>query len=332
MKLSAKELAAMVNGKVEGNPEALLESFDKIEEAKPGSLTFLANPKYTHFLYTTHATAVIVARDFIPEQSVHPTLIRVDDPYSTIAELLTIVNNSARRPQGIESPCFIADGVEVPDGCYIGAFSYIGKGAIIGKNVCIYPQAYVGEGAVIGDDTVIRQGVKIYEGCKIGKRCILHAGAVVGADGFGFAPTTDGYMKIPQTGIVEIADDVEIGANTTIDRATFGATRIGNGTKLDNLIQVAHNVEIGANNVFASQTGVAGSTKIGDWNMIGGQVGFAGHLKVGDKNVIGAQSGIHKNISDGERLMGYPAVPSRVFARNAVYISKLHELFSKCGK
>lgn len=322
----------MVNGTVEGDPGVMLDAFDKIEDAKPGSLTFLANPKYTHFLYTTHASAVLVARDFVAEQPAHPTLIRVADPYATIAELLNMIQSTVRRPQGIESPCFIAEGVEVPEGCYVGAFSYIGRGARIGKNVCIYPQTYIGDGVEVGDDTVIRPGVKVYEGCRIGKRCILHAGVVVGADGFGFAPTPDGYEKIPQTGIVEIADDVEIGANTTIDRATFGATRVGKGTKLDNLIQVAHNVEIGANNVFASQTGIAGSTKVGDWNMVGGQVGFAGHIKVGDRNEIGAQTGIHKNIGDGERLMGYPAVPAREFARNAVYISKLHTLFKNCGK
>lgn len=329
MELTANELAGMVGGSVEGNGDVVLSSFGKIEDATSGSLTFLANPKYSHFIYTTNASAVLVSNSFRPERKINATLIRVPDPYATIAELLKFAESVKSKPTGIEQPVFIADGVEVPSDAYIGAFAYIGSGARLGKGVRIYPQVYIGPGVEIGDNTEIRAGVRIYEGCRIGKRCIIHSGTVIGADGFGFAPTPDGYDKIPQTGNVEISDDVEIGANCTVDRATFGSTRIGRGTKLDNLIQVAHNVEIGSHNVFASQTGIAGSTKIGDWNMVGGQVGFAGHIHVGSHNELGAQSGIHKNVGDHERLIGYPAVPVREFARNVVYISKLKTLFEK---
>lgn len=211
----------------------------------------------------------------------------------------------------------------------MGAFAYIGRGVKIGRDVQIYPQSYIGDGVEIGDGTVIRAGVRIYEGCKIGARCVIHSGAVIGADGFGFAPRPDGYEKIPQTGIVVLEDDVEIGANTTVDRATFGATRVGRGTKLDNLIQVAHNVTIGSNNVFAAQTGIAGSTQIGDWNSVGGQCGFAGHITVGSRNQFGAQSGIPNSVGDGRRLIGYPAIDARQFAKNQVYIKRLEALFNK---
>lgn len=329
MKISADDLAKMVGGDVVGDGAVELSAFDKIEDAKPGSLTFLANPKYSHFLPSTKASAVLVRRDIEIDPNVKAVLIRVDDPYATLAHLLRYIESLKPKPVGIEQPSFIAEGVEIPDDCYVGAFAYIASGCKIGKGVKIFPQAYIGQGCTIGEGTIIRAGVKIYEGCIVGKNCIIHSGAVIGADGFGFAPTPHGYDKIPQTGIVKIADNVEIGANTTVDRATFGATTIGEGTKLDNLIQVAHNVCIGSNNVVASQAGIAGSTKIGDWNMIGGQVGIAGHLEIGNFNEIGAQTGIHRNVGDKERLMGYPAVPAREFARNAVYISKLHELFKK---
>lgn len=329
MELTANELARMVGGSVEGDGNVVLSSFAKIEDATVGSLTFLANPKYTHFIYTTHASAVLVDTAFRPDHTVSATLIRVSDPYATIAELLKLAGSMNPKPSGIEQPVFVADGVDVPADAYIGAFTYIGNGVRLGKGVKIYPQVYIGSGVEIGDNTELRSGVKIYEGCRIGQRCVIHSGTVIGADGFGFAPTPEGYDKIPQIGNVEIGDDVEIGANCTVDRATFGSTRIGKGTKLDNLIQVAHNVEIGMHNVFASQTGIAGSTRIGDWNMVGGQVGIAGHLRLGSHNEIGAQSGIHKNVGDYERLMGYPAVPARDFARNSVYISKLKDLFDK---
>lgn len=327
MEITARDLAAAAGGTIDGNPDVMISGFAKIEEAKQGDVTFIANPKYAHFINQTKASAVIVSRDFMPDGDYSATLIRVDDPYSTLAELLRVVESMKPQPEGVEQPCFISAGVELPEKCYVGAFSYIGKGVRLGRNVKIYPQAYVGDGAVIGDDTVIRAGVKIYEGCRIGSRCIIHSGAVIGADGFGFAPKDGHYEKIPQTGIVVIEDDVEIGANTTVDRATFGQTTVGRGTKLDNLIQVAHNVTIGEDNVFAAQTGIAGSTKIGNHNMVGGQCGFAGHITVGDNNEFGAQSGIPHSIGDKNRLIGYPAVDIRQFAKTQVYLRRLDQLF-----
>lgn len=331
MKFTASQIAAAVGGTVEGDENASVDNFAKIEEGYPGAITFLANPKYTHHIYDTRASIVLVRRDFVAERPVAATLIRVDDPYSTLSRLLQMVDAVVNaRPTGIEQPSFVAEGVEIPEGAYIGAFAYIGAGARLGRNVKIYPQAYVGAGATVGDDTVLYPGVKIYHNCRVGARCVLHAGVVVGSDGFGFAPEADGsYSKIPQIGIVEIADDVEIGANTTVDRATMGATRIGQGTKLDNLIQVAHNVEIGTHTVMAAQSGIAGSTKLGSHCMVGGQVGFAGHISVGDHVQIGAQSGIPNNVADGSRLMGYPAVPAGDFARQAVYLKRLPDAFAR---
>lgn len=321
----------MVGGAVEGNPDAAVSTFAKIEEAGPGAITFLANPKYTHFIYTTGASVVLVSRDFAPEQPVKATLVRVDNPYETLSRLLDLAAAALNpQPTGMEQPSFVAEGVEVPADAYIGAFAYIGAGATLGAGVKIYPQAYVGPGVSIGEGTIIYPGAKIYHGCRIGARCVIHAGAVIGADGFGFAPTADGsYHKIPQLGIVEIADDVEIGANTTVDRATMGATRIGRGTKLDNLIQAAHNTEIGQNTVVAAQAGIAGSTKIGSQCMIGGQVGFAGHITVGDRVNIGAQSGIPHDVASGSTLMGYPAVPAKDFMRQAVYVKQLGDLYAR---
>ena len=280
MELTPQLIASLIDGKVEGDGNVRLTGFAKIEEAAPGYVTFIANPKYSHYIYETEASAVLVSDDFVTERPVSPVLIRVKDPYVALADLMNAMESTRPRPQGIEQPCFIAEGVVVPDDAYIGAFAYIGKGVHLGKGVKVYPQSYIGENVTIGDGSVIRAGVRIYQDCVIGKGCIIHSGAVIGADGFGFAPRPDGtYEKIPQIGNVVIDDDVEIGANTTVDRATFGSTRIGKGTKLDNLIQVAHNVEIGTGNVFAAQVGVAGSTKIGDFNQVGGQVGFAGHIR-----------------------------------------------------
>ena len=319
---------SLIDGKVEGDGNVRLTGFAKIEEAAPGYVTFIANPKYSHYIYETEASAVLVSDDFVVERPVSPVLIRVKDPYVALADLMNAMESTRPRPQGIEQPCFIAEGVVVPDDAYIGAFAYIGKGVHLGKGVKVYPQSYIGENVTIGDGSVIRAGVRIYQDCVIGKECIIHSGAVIGADGFGFAPRPDGtYEKIPQIGNVVIDDDVEIGANTTVDRATFGSTRIGKGTKLDNLIQVAHNVEIGTGNVFAAQVGVAGSTKIGDFNQVGGQVGFAGHIHVGNMNQFGAQSGIPNNVGDGNRLIGYPAVGLRQFAKTQVYLKRLGELF-----
>lgn len=327
MRISVEQLASLVNGTIEGDAKAYIENYSKIEEATDGCLTFLANPKYTHYIYSTKATAVLVRKDFKPEQELSTTLIRVEDPYETLAVLLNMVSSQEPIKKGIEQPCHIAEGVEIADDVYVGAFAYIGKNVKVGKNVKIYPQVYVGDNVTLGDDVILYPGTKIYHGCKIGNRCILHAGTVIGADGFGFAPKEDGtYEKIAQIGIVIIEDDVEIGANTTIDRATMGATIVKKGAKLDNLIQVAHNVEIGENTVMAAQVGVAGSTKIGKNNMVGGQVGFAGHITVGDNNGIGAQSGIHSNLGDNLRVIGSPVINAIDFARNQVFMKRLPQM------
>lgn len=330
MKITPLLIASMTGGEVEGDGNIEITGFAKIEEAKPGEISFIANPKYEHFLSTTNASVLLVGRGVARPEGSDVTLVHVDDPYVSVAELLAAFQATRPQPQGVENPSFVAEGVELPEGVYVGAFAYIGRGVRLGRNVKIYPQAYIGDGVTIGDDSVILAGVKIYEGCHIGSRCIIHAGAVIGADGFGFAPTADGsYEKIAQIGNVEIADDVEIGANTCIDRATFGSTRIGKGTKLDNLIQIAHNVELGENNVFAAQTGVAGSTKIGNLNRVGGQCGFAGHIHVGDRNEFGAQSGIPNKVGSDKRLIGYPAVDLLKFAKTQVYLGRLPELFNK---
>lgn len=330
MEVTPRQLADLVGGTVEGDSDCPITGFAPIEEAENGSITFLANPKYTHHIYNTKASAVLVAETFQPEHPVSATLIRVKDPYETLARLMEMLNAmQSSGPTGIEQPCYIGERTEVPSDAYIGAFAYVGKDVRLGKGVKIYPQAYVGDGCSIGDGTVVRAGVRIYEGCRIGKGCIIHSGAVIGADGFGFAPTKSGYEKIPQNGIVVIEDDVEIGANTTIDRATFGHTTIGRGSKLDNLIQIAHNVTIGTDNAFAAQVGIAGSTRIGNGNVVGGQVGVAGHISIGDNNQIGAQSGIPNTVGSGNRIIGYPAVDARQFAKTLVYLKKLPELFEK---
>lgn len=326
MRISVEQLATLVNGTVDGDATACIDNYSKIEEARPGCLTFLANPKYTHYIYTTQATAVLVRNDFVPEHPVSTTLIRVEDPYETLAHLLNYANQQLQpTKQGIEQPSYL--GSEVPEDAYVGAFAYVGKNVTVGKNVKIYPQVYVGDNVTIGDDVILYPGVKIYHGCRIGNRCIVQAGTVIGADGFGFAPKKDGtYEKIAQVGIVILEDDVEIGANTTIDRATMGATVVKKGAKLDNLIQVAHNVEIGENTVMAAQVGVAGSTKIGKHNMVGGQVGFAGHITVGDNNGFGAQSGIPNSVGSNQRILGSPGINALDFARQQVYLKRLAEM------
>lgn len=331
MEFSAESIAVLVNGKVEGDPKAVVSTFAKIEEGHPGALSFLANPKYTHFIYETKSTIVLVGNDFVAEKPISATLIRVDNPYETIAHLLEIVKSATTQlPSGVEQPSFVAEGVELPEGVYVGAFAYVGRGAKLGNGVKIYPQAYVGENVEIGECTIVNPGVKIYHGCRIGKRCVIHSGAVIGADGFGFAPEADGsYSKIPQMGIVEIGDDVEIGANTAVDRAMMGATRLANGVKLDNLIQIAHNVQVGRNTAMAAQAGVAGSAKIGDNCMIGGQVGVSGHITVGDRAQIGAQAGVPNSVKEGARLLGTPAVGALDFAKQCALLKRLPDLFNR---
>ncbi len=333
MDFSADQIAGLVNGTVEGDGAVTVSTFAKIEEGHPGALSFLANPKYTHYIYTTRSSIVLVKRDFELEKPVNATLIRVDDPYATVASLLDMVSKmTSRRPSGVETPSHIAEGVNVSDGCYVGAFSYIDQGVKLGTGVLVYPQCYIGAGVEIGDNTILYPGVKIYHGCKIGDNCILHSGVVIGADGFGFAPVDGVYNKIPQMGNVVIEDNVEIGANTTVDRAMLGSTRIRKGVKLDNLIMVAHNCEVGENTVMASQVGVAGSTKVGAGCVVGGQVGFAGHIHVGDGTQIGAQSGIPKNVKPNSRIMGYPAVDFGEFARQSINVKNLSKLYAKVAE
>lgn len=327
MEITPVKLAALTGGSIEGDPDVLLKGFATIEKAGKGDLSFIANPKYSHFIHSTKASAVLVSKDFNPDGEFSSTLIRVDDPYVALSRLMRLLEDSKPKPKGIEQPVYISQDAFIGEGGYLGAFSYIGKNVRIGNNVLIYPQVYIGDNVSIGDNTILYAGVKIYSGCRVGERCIIHSGAVIGSDGFGFAPSNGKYEKIPQIGSVEIQDNVEIGANTTIDRATFGATVIGRGTKLDNLIMVAHNVTIGENNVMAAQSGIAGSTHIGNGNRVGGQCGFSGHISIGDNNEFGAQSGIPKNVGDNQRLMGYPAVDVKQFARNLVYLKKLETLF-----
>ncbi len=330
MELTAAQLAALVNGQVEGDENVKVSTFAKIEEGHPGALSFLANPKYTHFIYSTESSVVLVRKDFVAEEPVKATLVRVDDPYATVAHLLDMVSKMSQvEKRGVEQPSFVSEGVEVPEDAYVGAFAYIGKGVKLGKGVKIYPQVYIGDNCEVGEGTILYAGVKIYQGCKVGRYCILHSGAVIGADGFGFAPVDGHYEKIPQTGNVVIEDDVEIGANTTVDRAMMGATHIGKGVKLDNLIQVAHNCSIGDNTVMAAQVGIAGSAKIGKQCMVGGQVGFVGHIAIADGTHIGAQSGVTKATKPGDRVMGAPAVEMGEYARSLVHMKKLGSLYDR---
>lgn len=333
MELTAKQLAELVHGTVDGDEHVKINTYSKIEEAHEGSLTFLANPKYTHFIYSTQASAVLVHNDFVAEHPIKATLIRVEDPYSTLAILLNMLQESLNpRKKGIEQPSYVSEGVALPEDIYLGAFAYIGKGVKIGKGAQIYPQVYVGDNVTIGENVTLYPGCRIYHGCKIGDNCIIHAGVVIGSDGFGFAPHNGDFIKISQVGNVVIEDNVEIGANTTLDRATMGSTVIRHGVKLDNLIQVGHNVEIGESTVMAAQTGIAGSTKIGKNNMFGGQVGIAGHITIGDNNGIGAQSGIPNNLGSGLRVIGSPVVNALDFARQQVYFKRLPEMANDIKK
>lgn len=326
MEITAAELAAIINGKIEGDSSVKVNNFAKIEEGYPGTLSFLANPKYTHYIYNTKSSIVLVNNEFEATEPISATLIRVEDPYACLAMLLNMVSASVPKKVGIEENTYVDKSAKLGDNIYIGSFAYVSKNVKVGSNTEIYPQCFIGENVEIGDNVKLYAGVKIYSGCKIGNNCIIHAGVVIGSDGFGFAPKDNEYVKIAQIGNVVVEDNVEIGANTTIDRATMGSTIIHRGVKLDNLIQVAHNVEIGEHTVIASQAGIAGSTKIGKYNMVGGQVGFAGHIIVGDNNKIGAQSGIPNNVGSNNRLMGYPAVSDRDFARQTVYIKNLATL------
>jgi len=329
---TAQQIADVLQGTVDGDPNVTVSNFSKIEEGKPGTLTFLANPKYTHYIYTTKASVVLVNNDFVAEKPVEATLVKVNNAYASLAILLDFVEKMKPRKEGVEPMSFIAATAKLGNKHYVGAFTYIADRVTIGDNAQIHPQVYIGEGASVGDNVILYPGVKIYPGCRVGNNCIIHSGAVIGSDGFGFAPEDGQYKKIPQMGIVIIEDDVEIGANTTIDRAVMDATIIHKGVKLDNLIQIAHNVEVGANTVMAAQVGISGSTKIGEHCMFGGQVGLGGHITVGDNANIGAQSGIISNVKPNAQILGAPAIPVKDFFRSSVVFPKLPDMYRQLAK
>ncbi|MFN3756275.1 MAG: UDP-3-O-(3-hydroxymyristoyl)glucosamine N-acyltransferase [Flavobacterium sp.] len=330
MKFTATQIAGILEGDLVGNPEAEVFQLSKIEEGANGSLTFLANPKYQNYIYTTKATVTIVNRSFQPEQSITTTLIKVDDAYKAFSKLLEYYNQVKLMKSGIEQPSFLSDSVIYGEGLYLGAFCYVGKNVKIGNNVKIYPNSFIGDNVTIGDNCVLFAGVRIYSETVIGAHCTIHSGVIIGSDGFGFAPDENGvFSKVPQIGNVILEDHVDVGSCTTIDRATLGSTIIRKGVKLDNQIQVAHNVEIGENTVIAAQTGIAGSTKIGKGCMIGGQVGIVGHLTIGDGVKIQAQSGIGKNIKDGEVIQGSPAFNYGDFSKSYVHFRNLPKIVNE---
>jgi UDP-3-O-[3-hydroxymyristoyl] glucosamine N-acyltransferase len=330
MTFSASQIALIIGGKVEGNADAGVDSFGKIEEAQSGQLSFLANPKYEEFLYTTQASIVIINESFELKKPVAATLIRVPDAYSAFATLLSKYQEIMEQQQsltGIQQPSYIDPTASCGKDVFIGAFAYLGRNVRVGSNTRIYPNVFLGDNVTIGDNSVIHPGVKIYHHCQVGNHVIIHAGTVVGSDGFGFAPQPDGsFKKIPQIGNVVIEDHVEIGSNSTIDRATIGSTLIRNGVKLDNLIQVAHNVEIGSSTVIAAQSGVSGSTKIGSGVMIGGQAGIVGHIQIGDGARINAQSGVTKSVEPGKTVTGSPAFDYTAALRSQAVSRKLPDL------
>lgn len=330
MKFTATQIAGILEGDVDGDGATEVSKLAKIEEGIPGSLTFLANPKYTSYIYTTKASITIVNKDFSPEQAYTTTLIRVDDAYKSFSKLLEYYNQVKMNKTGIEQPSFISETAIIGENLYLGAFAYIGDNVTIGNNVKIYPHSYIGDNVTIGDNCVIFAGAKIYSESEIGNSCVINSGVILGADGFGFAPNDNGeFAKIPQTGNVILEDHVDVGAGTTIDRATLGSTIIRHGVKLDNQIQIAHNVEIGRNTAIAAQTGIAGSTKIGENCLIGGQVGFAGHISIGNNVRIQAQSGIGKNIKDNETVQGSPAFGYGDWNKSYVHFRNLPKIMDR---
>lgn len=326
MEFSAKQIATFIQGEIIGDENATVHTFAKIEEGIPGAISFLSNPKYTPYIYDTQSTIVLVNKDFTPEQEVKATLIKVDNAYESLAKLLNLYEMSKPKKTGIHSLAFVAETAKIGKDVYIAPFACIGDHAEIGDNTVIHPHATVGGGAKVGSNCIIYSGATVYHDCRIGNNCILHSGCVIGADGFGFAPTPQGYEKIPQIGIVILEDNVEVGANTCIDRATMGATVIHSGVKLDNLIQIAHNDEIGSHTVMAAQVGIAGSTKVGEWCMFGGQVGIAGHSKIGDKVNLGAQSGVPGNIKSGSQLIGTPPMELKQYFKASIAQKSLPEM------
>ena len=327
MKFSAKQIAEFIQGTIVGDENATVHTFAKIEEGIPGAISFLSNPKYTSYIYDTQSSIVLVNKDFEPEREVKATLIKVDNAYESLAKLMTLYEQSHPKRTGIDPLAYVAPTAKIGENVYLAPFACVGDNAEIGDNTELHPHATVGRNAKVGNNCILYTNSNVYHDCIVGNNCILHSGSVIGADGFGFAPTPNGYDKIPQIGIAILEDDVEIGANTCVDRATMGATIIRKGVKLDNLIQVAHNVEIGSNTVIASQTGIAGSTKVGEWGMFGGQVGIAGHIKIGDKVNLGAQSGVPGSIKSGQSLIGTPPIEMKNFFKSSAVFKKLPEMY-----
>ena len=326
MEFSAKQIAAFIQGEVIGDENATVHTFAKIEEGIPGAISFLSNPKYTPYIYESQSSIILVNKDFEPEHEIKATLIKVDNAYESLAKLMNLYEMSKPKKQGIDSLAFVSPTAHIGENVYVGAFAYIGENTVIGDNTLVYPHTYVGDNVKIGSNCLLYSNVTIYHDCHIGNECVLHSGAVIGADGFGFAPTPQGYEKIPQIGIVILEDRVDIGANTCVDRATMGATIVHSGVQLDNLVQVAHNDEIGSHTVMAAQVGIAGSTKIGEWCMFGGQVGIAGHIKIGDKVNLGAQSGVPGSIKSESQLIGTPPMEPKQYFKAAVVHKNLPEL------
>ena len=327
MEFSAKQIAEFIQGTIVGDENATVHTFAKIEEGMPGAISFLSNPRYTHYIYDTQSSIVLVNRDFEPEKEIKATLIKVDNAYESLAKLLNLYEMSKPKKTGIDPLAYIAPTAKIGENVYIAPFACVGDNAEIGDNTSLHPHATVGSGAKIGNNCILYPHATVYHDCRVGNNCTLHAGSVVGADGFGFAPSPEGYEKIPQIGITILEDNVEIGANTCIDRATMGATVIRKGVKLDNLIQIAHNVEVGSHTVMASQVGVAGSTKIGEWCMFGGQVGVAGHITVGNRVNMGAQSGVNGSVKDGKQLIGTPPIEFKNYFKSSAVFKKLPDMY-----
>ncbi len=333
MEFTAKQIAQFIQGTVEGDENATVNTFAKIEEGVSGAISFLANPKYTHYIYDTKSSVVLVDETLELEKPVeNTTIIRVKNARDCVAKLLQMYSAALNpKKSGIDSLAFISPNAKIGENVYIGAFAYIADGAVVGDGTEIYPHSYIGDNVTLGKDCKIYPNVTIYHGCKLGNNVTIHAGSVIGADGFGFAPNAEGtgYDKIPQIGIVTIEDDVEIGANTCIDRSTMGSTYIRKGVKLDNLVQIAHNDEIGENTVMSAQVGIAGSTKVGQWCMFGGQVGIAGHIEIGDKVFLGAQSGVPGKIKGGQTLIGTPPMEPRSYFKSQAIFRRLPDMYQQ---
>lgn len=332
MEFSAKQIAQFVQGVIEGDENATVNTFAKIEDGKPGAISFLSNPKYTHYIYDTESSIVLIDKSVELEKPTKATLVRVDNAYECVAKLLQLYESMKPKKTGIDSLAFVSPSAKIGENVYIGAFAYIGDNVVIGDGCQIYPNVVICENAKVGNDCLFYPNVTIYHDCHVGNRVALHAGSVVGSDGFGFAPSENGYDKIPQIGIVTIEDDVEIGANTCIDRSTMGSTYVRKGVKLDNLVQIAHNTDIGANTVMSAQVGVAGSTKVGQWCMFGGQVGIAGHITIGNKVFLGAQSGVPSSLKDDQTLIGTPPMEKLPYFKSQAIFQRLPDLYKQIQK